>query len=73
MNSAFKMRNVVLKMRYCLNFKCCILGQSLGIVAFNYKTEDTLDALARLCPTGVDIYFDNVGGPTVTVILNFKC
>ena len=45
------------------------LLESLGIVAFNYKTEDTLDALSRLCPTGVDIYFDNVGGPTLEAAL----
>jgi hypothetical protein len=45
------------------------LLESLGIVAFNYKTEDTLDALSRLCPTGVDIYFDNVGGSVLEATL----
>lgn len=31
--------------------------------AFNYKNVDDLDAeLARHCPDGIDVYFDNVGG-----------
>jgi NADPH-dependent curcumin reductase CurA len=29
---------------------------------FNYKKEKALDALKRLCPDGIDIYFENVGG-----------
>lgn len=30
--------------------------------AFNYKKERTKDALKRLAPEGLDIYYDNVGG-----------
>ncbi|KAJ6439047.1 Galactose-binding domain-like protein [Purpureocillium lavendulum] len=29
---------------------------------FNYKKETPLDALQRLAPNGIDIYYDNVGG-----------
>ena len=29
---------------------------------FNYKTEKPADALARLAPEGIDIYYENVGG-----------
>jgi NADPH-dependent curcumin reductase CurA len=30
--------------------------------AFNYKKESPADALDRLCPEGIDVYFENVGG-----------
>jgi NADPH-dependent curcumin reductase CurA len=29
---------------------------------FNYKEETPADALNRLCPDGIDVYFENVGG-----------
>ena len=29
---------------------------------FNHKKEKASDALARLAPNGIDIYFENVGG-----------
>jgi NADPH-dependent curcumin reductase CurA len=35
----------------------------------NYKTEDLDQALARHCPQGVDVYFDNVGGATLDILL----
>jgi NADPH-dependent curcumin reductase CurA len=37
--------------------------------AFNYKTEETGAALDKLCPEGIDIYFENVGGETLDAVL----
>ena len=36
---------------------------------FNYKKEKTSDALARLAPNGIDIYYENVGGETLDAAL----
>jgi NADPH-dependent curcumin reductase CurA len=30
--------------------------------AINYRTENLMQALARECPRGIDVYFENVGG-----------
>lgn len=37
--------------------------------AFNYKTTSNTDALKRLAPNGIDIYFDNVGGEALEAAL----
>lgn len=38
--------------------------------AINYRTTADLPAaLAAVCPTGIDIYFDNVGGPISDAVL----
>ncbi len=42
------------------------LGFDAGI---NYKTEDVPTALAEACPLGVDVYFDNVGGPVTDAVM----
>lgn len=44
--------------------KVDLLVNELGFdAAFNYKTVDDYEAkLKELCPDGIDIYFDNVGG-----------
>ena len=35
----------------------------------DYKNEDTDAALATLFPEGIDLYFDNVGGPLLDTVL----
>jgi len=37
--------------------------------AFNYKTCDMNAELTKHCPKGIDIYFENVGGKTLEVVL----
>ncbi|KAI1452666.1 NAD(P)-binding protein [Annulohypoxylon moriforme] len=36
---------------------------------FNYKKESAFDALPRLAPNGIDIYFENVGGEQLDAAL----
>jgi NADPH-dependent curcumin reductase len=50
--------------------KCAWLTGELGFDgAINYKREDVAAALDRLCPRGIDINFENVGGPIMEAIL----
>lgn len=51
--------------------KCTFLTQTLGLdAAIDYKAEPDLPAaIARTCPDGVDVFFDNVGGPTLDAAL----
>ena len=37
---------------------------------FNYKKEKAADALARLAPNGIDIYYENVGGEHLEAAIN---
>src|SRR5690625_2990477 len=38
--------------------------------AFNYRVTDPEDALKKLAPNGVDVFFDNVGGPQLQAALD---
>jgi NADPH-dependent curcumin reductase CurA len=50
--------------------KCSWLTDELGFdAAINYKTEDVAEALDTLCPKGMDVYFDNVGGEILDICL----
>ncbi|TYL39885.1 NADP-dependent oxidoreductase [Natronococcus pandeyae] len=46
------------------------LTDDLGFdAAINYKTTDDLSgAMAEACPDGIDVYFDNVGGPITDAV-----
>jgi NADPH-dependent curcumin reductase len=37
--------------------------------AIDYRTEDVGQRLSELCPEGIDIFFDNDGGPTLDLAL----
>lgn len=37
---------------------------------FNYKKESAVDALARLAPKGIDIYYENVGGEQLAAAID---
>jgi NADPH-dependent curcumin reductase len=50
--------------------KCDYVRRELGFDAcLDYKSENVSDALKKLCPGGVDVYFDNVGGATLDALL----
>ncbi|MCL2428678.1 MAG: NADP-dependent oxidoreductase, partial [Alphaproteobacteria bacterium] len=55
--------------------KCGYLANDLrldGVI--DYKAEDDLAAaIGRACPNGIDLYFDNVGGPTLDAALLHLC
>ncbi|XP_046711551.1 prostaglandin reductase 2 isoform X2 [Silurus meridionalis] len=50
---------------------CGSLAGQLGFTAaVNYKKGDISAALRDSCPNGVDIYFDNVGGPITDTVIS---
>jgi len=55
--------------------KCKYVVSELGFDAcIDYKNGNLDEELARLCPKGIDSYFDNVGGPTLdAVVAKMNC
>ena len=50
--------------------KCGWLTGELGFdAAVNYKREPVLSRLRRLCPAGIDVHFENVGGQVLDAAL----
>ncbi|XP_059808164.1 prostaglandin reductase 2 isoform X4 [Hypanus sabinus] len=51
--------------------KCQVLVHKMGFdAAINYKKDDITEKLLEYCPSGVDIYFDNVGGHISDVVIS---
>jgi NADPH-dependent curcumin reductase CurA len=50
--------------------KCKHVTDELGFdAAIDYKSEDVSAALRKHCPSGIDVYFDNVGGDILDAVL----
>ncbi|MEV5952474.1 NADP-dependent oxidoreductase [Streptomyces sp. NPDC051987] len=51
--------------------KCALLVGEFGYDdAADYRAEPVRDALARMAPDGIDVYFDNVGGEQLAAALH---
>ena len=51
--------------------KCAWLTEELGFDgAIDYKSEDVGAALDRLCPNGIDVNFENVGGEIMDAVFS---
>jgi len=50
--------------------KCAWIVDELGFdAAINYRTDDVAASLRSLCPGGIDLYYDNVGGEILDICL----
>lgn len=50
--------------------KCRVVVEEFGFDAcIDYRSQDLPAALRQHCPRGVDVYFDNVGGPILDAVL----
>lgn len=51
--------------------KCDWLTATCGLdAAIDYKTEDVEARMAALCPDGIDVFYDNVGGDILQAAVN---
>ena len=51
--------------------KCAYITDELGFdEAIDYKNEDVAERLKELAPDGVNVFFDNVGGPILDAVLD---
>lgn len=51
--------------------KCARLVQELGLdAAIDYKSENVSARLKALCPDGVDVFYDNVGGDILQAVMD---
>jgi len=46
-----------------------LVREAMVDAAVNYRTQDVTKQLEELCPDGIDIFFDNDGGPTLDIAL----
>ncbi|WP_241650057.1 NADP-dependent oxidoreductase [Rosenbergiella collisarenosi] len=52
--------------------KCRYVVEVLGFdECINYKDSDFREQLRKACPQGIDIYFENVGGPLSVVVARY--
>jgi NADPH-dependent curcumin reductase CurA len=50
--------------------KCAHVVEDLGFDAcINYRSEDLAGALKRACPNGIDVDFENAGGPILDAVM----
>jgi NADPH-dependent curcumin reductase CurA len=50
--------------------KCALILEQACTAAIDYKKDNMAERLAALCPQGIDCYFDNVGGQTLSTVLD---